>query len=138
MKQGHCLCGEVTLSIPDVSYDITVCHCHMCQRFFGSPFLSTSGLTSDQFQLSGQTSIQRYASSEWAERGFCKTCGSSLFYCSLNDKEYYFPIGLFEQLEGILTNEIFYNCKPEFYSLEGQTVKLTEEEFLTQLFKEEK
>lgn len=31
--QGQCLCGEVHITIPQISEEITVCHCHMCQKF---------------------------------------------------------------------------------------------------------
>ena len=133
--QGHCLCGEVGVSIPELSEEITVCHCHMCQKFFGGPFLSLAGVLPKEVEIDGEEQIQRYLSSEWAERGFCKQCGSSLFYHSLADDEYYFPAGLFAEIDQAkLTTEIFYDQKPTFFHFKESTEKLTEEAFLQKLF----
>lgn len=133
--QGHCLCGEVRVTIPELSEEITVCHCHMCQKFFGGPFLSLAGVLPKDVEISGEEQIQRYLSSEWAERGFCKKCGSGLFYHSLADDEYYFPAGLFAEIDQAkLTTEIFYDQKPAFFHFKEPTEKLTEEAFLQKLF----
>lgn len=133
--QGHCLCGEVRVTIAELSEEITVCHCHMCQKFFGGPFLSLAGVLPKDVEISGEEQIQRYLSSEWAERGFCKKCGSGLFYHSLADDEYYFPAGLFAEIDQAkLTTEIFYDQKPAFFHFKESTEKLTEEAFLQKLF----
>ncbi|MGJ0706132.1 GFA family protein [Enterococcus avium] len=133
--QGHCLCGEVRVTIPELSEEITVCHCHMCQKFFGGPFLSLAGVLPKDVEINGEEQIQRYLSSEWAERGFCKQCGSSLFYHSLADDEYYFPAGLFAEIDQAkLTTEIFYDQKPAFFHFKEPTEKLTEEAFLQKIF----
>ena len=133
--QGHCLCGEVRVTIPELSEEITVCHCHMCQKFFGGSFLSLAGVLPKDVEISGEEQIQRYLSSEWAERGFCKKCGSGLFYHSLADDEYYFPAGLFAEIDQAkLTTEIFYDQKPAFFHFKESTEKLTEEAFLQKLF----
>lgn len=31
--KGSCLCGAVKINISDVAEEITICHCHMCQKF---------------------------------------------------------------------------------------------------------
>ncbi|MBU5362738.1 GFA family protein [Enterococcus raffinosus] len=132
---GSCLCNSVTITIEEVEPEITVCHCHMCQKFFGGPFLSLAGVLPKDVEIDGEEQIQRYLSSEWAERGFCKQCGSSLFYHSLADDEYYFPVGLFDEIDQAkLTTEIFYDQKPAFFHFKEPTEKLTEEAFLQKLF----
>ena len=132
---GSCLCNSVTITIEEVEPAITVCHCHMCQKFFGGPFLSLAGVLPKDVEINGEELIQRYLSSEWAERGFCKQCGSSLFYHSLADDEYYFPAGLFGEIDQAkLMTEIFYDQKPAFFHFKEPTEKLTEEAFLQKLF----
>lgn len=132
---GSCLCGAVEIKIPHVAEEITVCHCQMCQKFFGGPFMSLTGVLPEGFTLSGEEQVQRFMSSEWAERGFCQKCGSSLFYHSLADNEYYFPAGLFPDIDQAkLTEEIFYDQKPSFFHYQEATEKLTEEAFLQKLF----
>lgn len=133
--KGSCLCGAVKINIPQIAEEITVCHCQMCQKFFGGPFLSLAGVLPKDFSLHGEEQIQRFMSSEWAERGSCKTCGSSLFYHSLADDEYYFPAGLFDEIDQAkLVGEIFYDQKPAFFHYQEVTEKLTEEAFLQKLF----
>ncbi|MDT2571683.1 GFA family protein [Enterococcus raffinosus] len=135
--QGQCLCGEVHITIPQISEEITICHCHMCQKFFGGPFMSLAGVTPKDFTFTGKEQLHRFQSSEWAERGSCKKCGSSLFYHSLADDEYYFPTGLFDEVDQAkLMEEIFYDQKPAFFHYKEPTEKLTEAAFLEKLFQE--
>lgn len=132
---GSCLCGGVNIVISEIAEEITVCHCHMCQKFFGGPFLSLSGILPEAFVMQGETKIRRFMSSEWAERGSCKVCGSSLFYHSLADDTYYFPAGLFDALDhAMLKEEIFYDQKPTFFHYQESTEKLTEAAFMERLF----
>ena len=80
----------------------------------------------DNLQLSGEKNISIYQSSEWAERGFCQTCGSHLFY-KLKDKNHYFiPAGLFENDESFAFDlQVFIEEKPKYYSFANDTKKMT-------------
>ena len=73
---GTCLCGGVTFAgrIPDDA--VTACHCGQCRRWSGHVWAS---FHLEEPQVSGD-SLRWYASSDQAERGFCATCGSSLFW----------------------------------------------------------
>jgi len=51
----------------------------MCRKFTGGVFLGVQ-VPAGSFHLSKEDGLAIYASSGWAERGFCKSCGSSLFY----------------------------------------------------------
>ena len=74
---GKCLCGAVTFTAQDVENHIHACHCRMCRAWTGGPLL---GATVGEITFTGEDHIKRYTSSEWAERGFCDQCGSTLFY----------------------------------------------------------
>ena len=78
-KTGRCLCGAVSLTLAEEPTSYGACHCAMCRKFSGVIELGVhvmpGGIT-----LDGEDHIGTYTSSEWAERGFCKTCGSSLFW----------------------------------------------------------
>ena len=68
-------------------------------------------------------------SSEWAQRCFCKHCGTHLFVKVGND--YYINAGLFADNAGFeTTSQIFIDCKAPYYDLANDTPKLTEAEFL--------
>ena len=72
--EGRCLCSAVTFVAEGVAAELHVCHCSMCRRWAGGPTFSTDV---GSVTFSGEENIQRYDSSTWAERGFCKRCGSS-------------------------------------------------------------
>ena len=70
----------------------------------------------------GEDSIQRYASSKRAERGFCKTCGTHLYVKSLPAEEYGIPPGLLGKCEGIqFSRQVFIDHKPHYYSFADPT-----------------
>lgn len=128
---GSCLCKKVTITLEHLPTSVTACHCSMCRKWTSGPFLSIEGGPSDKVKIEPENAISRYQSSEWAERGFCSTCGSSLFYHGFDDDIYYFPIDLFESnQQTALTEEIFYDRKPAYYSFANQTKKLTEADIL--------
>ena len=86
---GGCLCGEVRYQINEPSIDTNYCHCRMCQRFAGAPVVAATAFPKDalvitqgnpQFFEATHEHALFYESSLIAERGFCPTCGSSLFY----------------------------------------------------------
>jgi hypothetical protein len=101
----------------------------MCQRWVGGPVVSVGCTPETVFE--GQDAIGVYPSSDWAERGFCKRCGSSLFYRMKSDGSYYLPVGLFDDTEGLtLANEIFIDRKPALYSFAEKTKQMTEAEVM--------
>ena len=77
---GGCQCGVVRYRLDAVPSDTHVCHCRMCQKAGGAPFMA-SVLTSSFVVTRGALSI--FKSSDIAERGFCAACGTPLTYRSL-------------------------------------------------------
>lgn len=72
---------------------------------------------------------QSYRSSEWAERGFCSTCGSTLWYGTVHDGARHPAAGLFKDLQGApMKIEFFADMCPSGYALAGDHRKLTTEE----------
>jgi len=70
--------------------------------------------------------ITRFTSSAWAERAFCKDCGTHLFYRIVPSNEYIVPIGLFQDsIDFNLETEIFIDEKPAYYSFSNDTKKMT-------------
>ncbi len=77
----------------------------------------------------GEENITVYDSSAWAERGFCKKCGSHLFYRVKENKLHIIPVGLFENQESfVFENQVFIDRKPSFYSFANKTNCMTEAE----------
>lgn len=78
--------------------------------------------------------VRRYASSRWAERGFCATCGTTLFYLLKPTGAYMMSIGAFDDATPFrLVREIFIDMKPAAYSLVGDHERWTEAETFARL-----
>ena len=75
---GGCLCGAVRFTATPANREVGACHCSMCRRWTAGPFLGLECGTTVKVADSAQLGV--YRSSEWAERCFCKKCGTALFY----------------------------------------------------------
>ena len=127
--KGSCLCGSVKLSATAAKRHIGACHCNMCRTWGGGPLLAFSAGTT--LEIEGQDHIARYASSDWAERGFCKNCGTHLFYFLKHAGTYTCPAGLFpETADFDFTNEIFVDEKPANYAFAGERTRMTGAELM--------
>jgi hypothetical protein len=128
--KGRCLCGAVNLST-SISDRVAACHCNMCRQWGGGPLLAVE--CSSNVSFTGEENIGIYQSSEWAERGFCKKCGSHLFYKYKPNNQYYMPVGIFEETEGLIfESQIFIDEKPEYYCFANETKNMTGAEVLEQ------
>lgn len=121
--QGHCLCGAVTISAPQRT-GVSVCHCGMCRRWGGGPLFALecgSGVA-----IEGGEHVVSYRSSAWAERAFCRRCGTHLYYRMLEGGSYAIPAGLLDDASGFaLAMQIFIDEKPAYYSLAEPVPSLT-------------
>ncbi len=76
-----------------------------------------------------ESNVSIYNSSDWAERGFCKNCGSHLFYRLKENKQYFIPAGIFENTdEFIFDHQVFIDNKPDYYEFANETKNMTEKE----------
>jgi hypothetical protein len=75
---GGCQCGAVRYALY-AEPDAGICHCGMCQKATGGLFLAAAGVPLAQFAwIRGQPAVFR--SSSVAERGYCRDCGTPLFF----------------------------------------------------------
>nr|WP_306456959.1 GFA family protein [Pararhizobium haloflavum] len=58
---------------------IIACHCIECRKQSGHFFAATAAADSD-LVVTGEKHITWYAASNVAQRGFCRHCGSALFW----------------------------------------------------------
>jgi hypothetical protein len=128
-KTGSCLCKAVTVTTEMTETNFGVCHCGMCRKWGGGP-LFASGMGQNT-KFTGEEFVGVYSSSEWAERGFCKRCGTHLFYRMKNGGFMNFPLGLLDGTEGFKFNtEIYVDAKPGNYEFANNTNKMTEAQVL--------
>lgn len=127
---GQCLCGGVAFDV--IAEDkLDVCHCKMCQRWTGSVFIDL-GVEDRDITFTADETLTWYDSSEWAKRGFCNRCGSSLFYRMKEDGAKWAVLaGTLDLPDGMhIHEEIFIDEKPDYYDLAGDRARLTGAEIL--------
>jgi hypothetical protein len=75
--EGGCLCGAIRYRATAAPVRGVMCHCPQCRKHSGAPALAFVHFPVQSFTwLRGEP--KRYQSSEFAQRGFCPTCGSTL------------------------------------------------------------
>ena len=123
-KSGQCLCGAVKFTAVPKTNEVGVCHCAMCRSNNAGPFFAID--CGDTLVFEDETNVGVYDSSEWAQRGFCKKCGSSLFW-RLKDKSMSaVAVDAFDDFDGLeMTQEVFIDEKPDYYSFAEKTRQLT-------------
>ena len=76
---GGCLCGAVRYEATGTPALSAICHCRMCQRASGAPFMGLLFMPSGAVKVTkGEPHI--YCSSPTSNRHFCHGCGSPLFF----------------------------------------------------------
>lgn len=76
---GGCLCGAIRYRASEAPKWASFCHCGMCRKVSGAPFMSFVEFGDGVFAwTSGEA--ERYVSSDGVVRRFCGTCGSSLTF----------------------------------------------------------
>ena len=80
MIHGSCLCGAVRLEVQEpLEHAPEACHCTQCRKQTGN-FWTGVNVRRTALQILGAESVRWYQSSENVQRGFCKVCGSTLFW----------------------------------------------------------
>ena len=80
---GSCLCGAFKFSAHLPSKWCAHCHCSMCRKAHGAGYVTWVGFEQDRVSFThGEDQLTWYESSPGAQRGFCRQCGSSLFFRS--------------------------------------------------------
>lgn len=133
-KTGGCLCGAVRYTLAEVPSSYGACHCGMCRKFSGGIELGLNvppgGLIWD-----ADDQLATFTSSEWAERGFCKTCGSSLFWRLTIPGEMQglmsLSAGSLDDMSGLdFDTEVYIDHKPDSHAFAGDRKRMTEAEVL--------
>lgn len=124
--EGQCLCGAVRVTARTDNAVLRACHCDMCRRHTSGAFFSIETVPGS-IVVSGDATT--YRSSEWAQRGFCGACGSTLWYETIHDRGRNLAAGLFADGGGApLKIEFFADMCPNGYRLAGDHKRLNAEE----------
>ena len=118
ISSGSCLCGAVRFQTQGPLRGVIYCHCSQCRKQSGH-FYAATNVADDNITITGTENITWYEASSFARRGFCKTCGSVLFWKPGQDAYVSVLAGSFDaptRLEGEC--HIFVGDKGDYYSID--------------------
>lgn len=119
---GRCLCGAVAFEVARDTEKVDVCHCGQCRRWSGHYWASVNvDLASLRF-MAGEDKVGWFRSSDQVRRGFCKECGSALFWHPDRNKDHAHRIsisaGSLDAPSGVrLAEHIFVVDKGDYYDI---------------------
>jgi hypothetical protein len=114
---GRCLCGAVAFEVRGPLSDPTACHCSQCRRQTGH-FIVSSNAARDDVTFQTQDGLAWYRSSDIAERGFCKTCGSTLFWRADGRDYLSIAAGALDPPTGLrIAKHIYVGSKSDYYDV---------------------
>jgi hypothetical protein len=94
-QAGGCLCGAVRFVTTGPLREVVFCHCSQCRKQSGL-YVAATSVAAEALELRGGDNITWFAASDFAKRGFCRVCGSSLFWRPNDRSRYAIHAGAFD------------------------------------------
>lgn len=115
---GSCLCGAVRFKTRGASRGVVYCHCSQCRKQTGHFVAATAAKDAD-VDIEGMGSLNWYGASDVAKRGFCRICGSLLFWKHAELDSISIMAGSFDRPSGLAgQSHIFVSDKGDYYSID--------------------
>ena len=115
---GSCLCQGISFTLEPMSSEISVCHCSQCRKFTGHQFATVDCKLSDWQLQDPENLLRNYRASDFASRGFCSRCGSSIYW--QHDRDDYVAVlaGCLDGKTGLrLGRHIYVANKGDYYEI---------------------
>ncbi|MEI9994171.1 MAG: GFA family protein [Rhizomicrobium sp.] len=117
MHTGSCLCGAVRFTVSVALPPPDACHCMQCRKQSGHIFVSTD-VPRSAVTIEGAENVTWYRSSEKVRRGFCSTCGASLFWDPIHKDWIGIAMGAFDRpTQTQLAINVFVTEKGDYYEI---------------------
>lgn len=114
---GGCYCGKVRYRARLDSAKVTECHCSQCRKQSGHRYATTHAKAGN-VEIEDTGNITWFRASSEAERGFCTTCGSHLFWKSLKDNEMAILAASIDDPVGLhMARHIYVEDKAPYYEI---------------------
>jgi hypothetical protein len=115
--KGACLCGAISFEVEGELAPGDACHCDQCRRQSGHYWASTN-IPRDRLTVHGMDAVTWFQSSEKIRRGFCRICGSVLFWDPPHKDWTSIALGAFDTPTGTrLEMHIFVSQKGDYYEI---------------------
>ena len=81
--EGRCLCRGIRFEVRPPTLFVAHCHCRWCREAHGAAYVTWVGAALERFRLlEGAELLEWYRSTPHSRRGFCRRCGTTLFFSS--------------------------------------------------------
>lgn len=121
------MCGAVTFTVTGELRDVYNCHCVRCRRFTGHHMAATAARVSDLQVVDTDTSLQWFHPVPGAGYGFCRKCGSSLFWQSRDDARISICAGTLDPPTGLATVQAWWVSQASDYHVRPEVPELQTE-----------
>jgi hypothetical protein len=119
MKTGSCLCGSVAFEVHGPLRPVIACHCVQCRKQTGT-YMSATACNDAELTFTRSDGLAWYRSSPEAQRGFCRVCGSALFWKADGSCTTSISAGAIDGPSGApLDGHIFCESAGDYYEISG-------------------
>ena len=115
---GRCNCGAVTFVASGPFRSARACHCKTCRRQSGH-YVAATQTRRDKVEISAGDALAWFSATPHARRGFCRICGTHLFWEPAGSGRLSIWMGCLDEPTGIrLADHIFVAEKGDYYEIE--------------------
>ncbi len=118
MHTGSCLCGAVAFEVIPPLGNVVACHCYQCSKTTGH-FSARITVPSRGMQILRDDALAWFHTSDEHVRGFCRQCGSSLFWNVAGEGTMVIAAGALDGPTGVHIVEHWFAGDHDYYSAEG-------------------
>lgn len=120
MRTGGCHCGAVRYAVDGPLREVIYCHCGQCRKQSGH-FVAATRCADAALSVTGAGNLTWYASSPTARRGFCRQCGSLLFWKAQDSEGTSIMAGSLDSPTGLVeSHHIFVADKGDYYRIDDR------------------
>ena len=106
---GGCLCSGVRFELEPPLRNVLVCHCSLCRRS-GTLAGAYTAVPLEALRLAADGTLRWYVDVNERRRGFCGTCGATLFWTRAGDDTISVSAGALDGPTGLVTERHIYEA----------------------------
>ncbi|MGF1632172.1 MAG: GFA family protein [Kiloniellaceae bacterium] len=114
---GGCACDAVRYRVSGALRPVIACHCSQCRKSLTN-YGAFTAIARDGLEIENEDGITWFDSSPGVRRGFCRRCGSALFWDNAANAYISIAAGTLDQPSGLRQlRHIYLADKADFYEL---------------------
>ncbi len=129
MYKGGCMCGAVRYEVRGPIRDVIACHCEQCRRASGH-YIAATAAHPEHLTITKDDGLSWYEGTTHIRRGFCKLCGSTLFFDHGSEYPTGIAAGSLDDSDGVkIAAHIWIDEAGSYYEVPAGAPKFTSAEW---------